>query len=33
MSEEVEKQEKKKYNLVYSNDDIMIFFRAKDEEE
>lgn len=33
MSEEVEKQEEKKYNLVYSNEDVLIFFRAKDEEE
>lgn len=33
MSEEVEKQEEKKYNLVYSNDEVLIFFRVQDEEE
>jgi hypothetical protein len=33
MSEEVEKQDEKKYNLVYSNEDVLIFFRVKDEEE
>lgn len=33
MSEEIEKQEEKKYNLVYSNDDVLIFLRAIDEEE
>ena len=32
MSEKVEKEEKK-YNLVYSNDDILIFLRATEEEE
>jgi len=32
MSEEVEKEEKK-YNLVYSNDDVLIFFRVAEEEE
>jgi len=29
MSEEVEK----KYNLAYANDDVLVFFRAKEEEE
>ncbi len=33
MSEKVEKEEEKKYNLVYSNDDILIFLRATEEEE
>jgi hypothetical protein len=35
MNEEKEeiKENEMKYNLVYKNDDIAIFFRARDEEE
>jgi len=34
MSEEKEEiKDEKKYNIVYQNDDVVIAFRVKDEEE
>lgn len=31
--EKEEIKDEKKYNIVYQNDDVAIFFRARDEEE
>jgi len=33
MSKEEEIKDEKKYNIVYQNDDVVIAFRVKDEEE
>jgi hypothetical protein len=33
MSKEEEIKEEKKFNIVYQNDDVVIAFRVKDEEE
>jgi len=33
MSKEVENETEKKYNLAYQNEDVLIFFRVREEEE
>jgi hypothetical protein len=33
MSKEVENETEKKYTLAYQNEDVLIFFRAREEEE